>query len=143
MKAQLTKAVDGAALGAARHLNSGNPRAEAEQIFKANFPAGYMGTSSSTDPTTAGDFFTMVTDAVNGVNNVTITATAVLPTTFMKLGEFRAGHRQQRRRGDAANGGLVAGDGRVQLDRMAMALRRDAARTFVGRVRRRPTIESA
>ena len=64
VKAQLTKAVDGAALAAARHLNSGNPRGEAEQIFKANFPAGYMGTSSVTDPTAAGDFFTLVTDEV-------------------------------------------------------------------------------
>ena len=57
VKAQLTKAVDGAALAAARSLNSGSPRTEATQIFKANFPAGYMGTSSSTDPTAAANFF--------------------------------------------------------------------------------------
>jgi Flp pilus assembly protein TadG len=88
VKAQLTKAVDGAALGAARHLNSGNPRGEAEQIFKANFPAGYMGTSSVTDPTTAGDFFTLVTDNVTAVSRITIKASTVLPTTFMKLGNF-------------------------------------------------------
>ena len=44
VKAQLSKAVDGAALAAARSLNSGNPQAEAVQIFKANFPPGYMGT---------------------------------------------------------------------------------------------------
>ena len=89
VKAQLTKAVDGAALGAARHLNSGNPRGEAEQIFKANFPAGYMGTSSVTDPTTAGNFYSLVTDNVTGVNTITITATAILPTTFMRLGDFQ------------------------------------------------------
>ncbi len=88
VKAQLTKAVDGAALGAARHLNSGNPRGEAEQIFKANFPAGYMGTSSVTDPTTAGDFFTLVTDNVTAVSRITIKASTILPTTFMKLGNF-------------------------------------------------------
>ena len=35
VKAQLSKAVDGAALAAARSLNSGNPRVEASQIFKA------------------------------------------------------------------------------------------------------------
>ena len=70
VKAQLTKAVDGAALGAARHLNSGNPRGEAEQIFKANFPAGYMGTSSVTDPTTAADFYTLVTDEVNNATSL-------------------------------------------------------------------------
>ena len=88
VKAQLTKAVDGAALGAARHLNSGNPRGEAEQIFKANFPNGYMGTSSVTDPTTAGDFFTLVTDNVTAVSRITIKASTILPTTFMKLGNF-------------------------------------------------------
>ena len=88
VKAQLTKAVDGAALGAARHLNSGNPRGEAEQIFKANFPAGYLGTSSVTDPTTAGDFFSLVTDNVTAVSRITIKASTVLPTTFMKLGNF-------------------------------------------------------
>ena len=43
VKAQLTKAVDGAALAAARNLNSGNPRGEATNVFKANFPAGYLG----------------------------------------------------------------------------------------------------
>src|ERR1700686_2885778 len=46
VQAQLSKAVDGAALGAARNLNSGNPKAEATVIFKANFPVGYMGTTS-------------------------------------------------------------------------------------------------
>jgi len=87
VKAQLTKAVDGAALAAARHLNSGDPRGEAEQIFKANFPAGYMGTSSVTDPTTAADFFTLVTDEAAKVNIITVTASAVLPTTFMRLAD--------------------------------------------------------
>ena len=48
VKAQLTKAVDGAALAAARNLNTGNPRGEAAKIFSANFPAGYFGTSSVT-----------------------------------------------------------------------------------------------
>jgi len=50
VKAQLTKAVDGAALGAARMLNSGDPQGEANRIFKANFPAGYLGTTSVSDP---------------------------------------------------------------------------------------------
>ena len=52
VKAQLSKAVDGAALGAARALNNGNPRDEAIAIFKANFPPGYFGTVGP-DPTTA------------------------------------------------------------------------------------------
>jgi Flp pilus assembly protein TadG len=88
VKAQLTKAVDGAALGAARNLNSGDPRGEATRIFQANFPAGYMGTSSATDPTSDPGFFSLATDAGTGVNTVTVTAAAVLPTTFMKLVNF-------------------------------------------------------
>lgn len=87
VKAQLTKAVDGAALAAARNLNSGNPKAEATSIFKANFPMGYMGTTSA-DPTADAGFFKSTTDAASGVNVVTVTATEILPTTFMKLGNF-------------------------------------------------------
>ncbi len=88
LKAQLTKAVDGAALGAARALNSGNPRAAAAQIFRANFPVGYLGTTSATDPTTAPNFFSSTANAVTGVNVVTVTADATLPTTFMRLANF-------------------------------------------------------
>src|ERR1700694_4762537 len=87
VKAQLTKAVDGAALAAARNLNSGNPKAEATVIFKANFPVGYLGTTS-VDPTTAAGFFKSTTDAASGVNTVTVTATEILPTSFMKLANF-------------------------------------------------------
>ena len=89
VKAQLTKAVDGAALSAARNLNSGSPRAEAEKIFRANFPDGYMGVSSVTNPTTEASFFEMRTDDDTGVNIVTVRATAVLPTTFMRLANFQ------------------------------------------------------
>ncbi|HLG57310.1 MAG TPA: VWA domain-containing protein [Vicinamibacterales bacterium] len=85
VKAQLTKAVDGAALAAARNLNSGNPRGEAERIFRANFPVGYMGTSSVTDPTADPGFFDLQTIVATGVNVVTVRANAVIPTTFMRL----------------------------------------------------------
>ena len=88
VKAQLTKAVDGAALAGARSLNSGNPRAEAEKIFRANFPAGYVGTSAVTDPATDLNFFAVATDAASGVNTVTVTAWATVPTTFMRLANF-------------------------------------------------------
>ena len=88
VKAQLTKAVDGAALGAARNLNSGDPEEEAARIFRANFPAGYLGTSDVTDPTNAADFFQLETVAETGVNVVTVTAEARLPTTFMRLANF-------------------------------------------------------
>lgn len=89
VKAQLTKAVDGAALGAARFLNSGDPRGEAVRIFQANFPTGYMGTSSVTDAVNDPSFYSLSTDPVTGVNTVTIQASAVLPTTFMRLGNFQ------------------------------------------------------
>jgi Flp pilus assembly protein TadG len=102
VKAQLTKAVDGAALAAARNLNSGNPRAEAAKIFRANFPDGYMGTTSVTNPDTDPSFFSSTVDAVNAVNIVNVQATAILPTTFMRLGDFyevtvaSAGEAQRR-----------------------------------------------
>jgi Flp pilus assembly protein TadG len=86
VKAQLSKAVDGAALGAARMLNSGNPKNEAARIFETNFPLGYMGTTSVTDADTDPLFYKMETIEASGVNVVTITATAVMPTSFMRLG---------------------------------------------------------
>ena len=70
VQAQLSKAVDGAALGAARMLNSGNPAQEAGNIYRANFPAGWMGTTSSTSPGAAG-FYSMTTDSATGVNGST------------------------------------------------------------------------
>jgi len=88
VKAQLSKAVDGAALGAARALNSGDPRGEAVRIFNANFPAGFFGTVSSTDPTSDPNFFSSSVDATSGINTVDVKATAVLPTTFMRLGHI-------------------------------------------------------
>jgi Flp pilus assembly protein TadG len=86
VKSQLSKAVDGAALAAARNLNSGDPRAEAVRVFKANFPPGYLGTSTSTDPTSTPGFFTSSINPQTGINTVRVSATATLPTTFMQLG---------------------------------------------------------
>src|SRR3954467_10777479 len=65
VKAQLTKAVDGAALAGARNPNGGAPRGEAAKIYRANFPVGYMGTTSSTDPAEAG-FYSLQTIAASG-----------------------------------------------------------------------------
>jgi Flp pilus assembly protein TadG len=87
VKAQLTKAVDGAALAAARALNSGNPQAAATRVFKANFPNQYLGTLPG-DPTTAAGFYTSAVNPATGINTVTVSATAVLPTTFMQLGNI-------------------------------------------------------
>ena len=88
VKAQLSKAVDGAALSAARNLNGGNPKGEAAKVFRANFPANFMGATNVTDPSTASDFYEMHTDEDTGVHVVTIKATAKVPTTFMRLGNF-------------------------------------------------------
>ena len=87
VKAQLSKAVDGAALSAARNLN-GSPKGEATKVFRANFPADFMGAFDVTDPATAGDFYAMRTEEESGVHIVTIKATAKVPTTFMRLGNF-------------------------------------------------------
>src|SRR5688572_15326314 len=81
VKAQLSKAVDGAALGAARNLNGGDPKGEATRIFKANFPVGYLGTSSVTDPASDPGFFNLTTVPATGLNVVTVRASAKLPTT--------------------------------------------------------------
>lgn len=130
VKTQLTKAVDGAALGAARSLNSGTPKAEAARIFKANFPDGYLGTSAVTDPTTAGDFYSLSTDA-DGVNHITVKATAVVPTTFMRLANFE--EMTVRSQGEATRRMV---DLSLILDVSSSiggqwAAVRDAARTFV------------
>jgi Mg-chelatase subunit ChlD len=84
VKAQLSKAVDAAALGAARSLNSGTPSADAAAIFKANFKSGFVGTGA-TDPTTALNFYNLATDAGNGINTITVTATVTMQTTLMRL----------------------------------------------------------
>ena len=84
VKAQLTKAVDGAALGAARMLNSGDPQGAATRIFKANFPTGYLGTSSVSDP----PGFDLQVIPSTGINVITVTGSATLPTTFMRLANF-------------------------------------------------------
>src|SRR5262249_13566387 len=82
---QLSKAVDGAALGAARMLNSGDPQGEAQRIFDMNFPSGYMGTSGAPTMT-----YSLSTDSQKGENIVTVSASAALPTTFMRLANFNA-----------------------------------------------------
>src|SRR5262249_54636448 len=131
VKALLTKAVDGAALGAARNLNSGDPLGAATRIFQANFPAGTFGTTSVTDPATDPSFFSLSTDAVTGVNVVTVSATATLPTTFMRLGNFTqvsvsSSGQAQRRMVDLS---LVI-DVSASIGAQWTAVR-DATRTFI------------
>jgi Flp pilus assembly protein TadG len=84
VKVQLSKAVDGAALGAARNFNSGNPTAEATRIFNLNFPSGALGTTSVTGPSVS-----VSTDTALGINIVNVSASAAVPTTFMRLANFQ------------------------------------------------------
>jgi Flp pilus assembly protein TadG len=91
VKVQLTKAVDGASLAAARAMGSGMGTPEkdaATRIFKANFKTGYLGTSSVTDPATDPTFFNKVYDPASGANIITLKAQATLPMTFMRLAGF-------------------------------------------------------
>ncbi len=88
VKSQLSKAVDGAALAAARMLNSGDPRGEAARIFRANFPNDFMGATRVTDPDSDPSFYEMHVEEATGMNIVTIRATAVVPTSFMRIGNF-------------------------------------------------------
>ncbi len=122
VKAQLTKAVDGAALSAARNLNSGNPRVEAEKIFRANFPDGYMGVSSVTNPTTDTSFFESATLTIEtGVNVVTVRATAVVADDVHAPGQFQRGHRDEHGRSATPDGRPLARARRLRLDRFAVA----------------------
>jgi len=82
VKAHLSKAVDGAALAAARVIGNGQSAAqtEANKIFSTNFPSGFLGVSSVQNPPNLN--FQVASD---GSNQITVTSVAVMPTTFMKV----------------------------------------------------------
>jgi Mg-chelatase subunit ChlD len=88
VRAQLSKAVDGAALAAARTTSAATGRDEAVRIFRANFPSQTLGTLASPDPTGAADFYSSSVDA-SGRKVVDIKASVVLPTTFMRLADIQ------------------------------------------------------
>ena len=81
VKAQLTKAVD----GAARMLNGGPPAAQARELFRLNFPDAYMGTPAGADPAGQSGFYTQTTDQANGLNIIDIDASVIMPTMLMSL----------------------------------------------------------
>jgi Flp pilus assembly protein TadG len=85
LRANLSKAVDAAALAAARYIGGGqtNARAEANKIFNVNFPSGYLGVSSVQNPPNI--TFQVASD---GSNITTVTSEATLPTTFMRVGGY-------------------------------------------------------
>jgi Flp pilus assembly protein TadG len=86
VKAHLSKAVDGAALAAARYIGDGQSMAQAEasKIFRANFPNGFLGASSVQNPPNIN--FSIGSD---GSNVIAVDSTAVIPTTFMNIAGFK------------------------------------------------------
>jgi hypothetical protein len=64
-------------------LNSGDPEGEARRVFEANFPEGALGVVGAPAMT-----FNLETDEVRGENIITVSATAELPTTFMRVGSY-------------------------------------------------------
>ena len=85
VKANLSKAVDAAALAAARRIGEGEAAATAEatKIFNANFPSGFLGVKSVDSPPTI--TFTTGSDQAYVM---TVSSRAVLPTTFMQVAGF-------------------------------------------------------
>jgi len=87
VKAHLSKAVDGAALAAARVIGNGQSAAttEANKIFRANFPDGFLGVRLVPNPYPPSLAFS--TDA-EGSNVIDVSSTAAIDTTFMRIAGF-------------------------------------------------------
>jgi len=85
IKSNLSKAVDAAALAAARTIGEGQSAArdEANKIFNVNFRNGYLGVTSVQNPPLI-DFSVAADDS----NVITVSSRAVLPTTFMQIAGF-------------------------------------------------------
>jgi len=85
VKSNLSKAVDAAALAAARRIGEGEQAAtdEAVKIFNANFPSGFLGVKSVDSPPQ----ITFTTGA-DQAYVMTVSSRAVLPTTFMQVVGF-------------------------------------------------------
>src|SRR6266403_1571541 len=80
VRATLAKAVDAAALAAARNITSDPSQAErvAENIFDVNFPPGFLGVTPSRPDLT-------ITIGPDGAHVINVSSDATLPTTFMRL----------------------------------------------------------
>src|SRR6266516_2371973 len=84
VRATLAKAVDAAALAAAKNITGDDPsQAErvADNIFDANFPPGFLGVTPSRP-------ILNITIGPDGSHVVDVTSDATLPTTFMRLSNF-------------------------------------------------------
>ena len=84
VRATLAKAVDAAALAAARNMTADSSQAQraGNNIFNANFPAGYLGVSP--DPPQ------IDTDGrgSDGSYIIGVSSKATMPTTFMRIANF-------------------------------------------------------
>ena len=85
IKANLSKAVDAAALAAARGIGEGQSAASAlaNNIFNVNFPNGYLGVTSVQNPPQIA-----FSDASDQSSVITVSSRAVMPTTFMQIAGF-------------------------------------------------------
>lgn len=81
----LTKAVDGAALAAARAIPQGHQAATraAANIFNVNFPTNYLGVSSLQNPPKV----TFDVDE-DGSDLITVSSNATIPNTFMRVAGY-------------------------------------------------------
>jgi Flp pilus assembly protein TadG len=82
IKANLSKAVDAAALAAAQAIGDGPAAARdaASRIFAANFPNGYLGAASVQSPPTV-----TITTGADSSNIITVTSSATLANHFAGL----------------------------------------------------------
>ncbi len=89
VKTDLSKAVDAAALAAAKYIGSGEAAArnEAQKIFNVNFPDGHLGVSSVENPPSV-SFSTVQSGANAGATQIDVSSTAVLSTAFMRVAGY-------------------------------------------------------
>ena len=82
VRVALARAVDAAALAAARNIAADSSQAlrAANNIFNANFPAGFLGVSSVENPPRV-----TTTVASDGSHIITVSSSATVPTTFMRI----------------------------------------------------------
>ena len=86
VRVALAKAVDAAALAAARNIAGDQMHAQdiAYNIFNANFPAGFLGVTDVKNPPEVH----FAVDDSDGSNKITVKSNATLPTTFMRIAKF-------------------------------------------------------
>jgi Flp pilus assembly protein TadG len=86
VKAKLNAALDAAGIAAARQIANGTQPAidAATTFFNSNYPAGYMQSTPSFCPDSGGVPI-ITTDPSSGDIAITVSATATMPTLFMKV----------------------------------------------------------